>query len=97
LFFIEHIADPPAGSDFWKFRAIAAYKEMFKDITLHNIASYDDCGNKVSIIAGTKKPKIRSAYMSWLKYLRAEARLVAPMLDNIRERSLLERRALGVE
>jgi SAM-dependent methyltransferase len=97
LFFVEHIADPPGGSDFWKFRPMATYKEMFEGITLHNIASYYDCGNKVSIIAGTKKPRIRAGYMSRLKYLQAEARLLASMIDNTRGRSSLGVRALGVE
>lgn len=52
LFLVEHTSETKAGNDFWKFRKIEAYKELFPTIELNVVGSYLDYDEEVSILTG---------------------------------------------
>ena len=55
LFFAEHTAPTHPGSDFWRFRPLPYYLNLFHGFDVSRVGSYMTRGNEVSIMAGRRR------------------------------------------
>lgn len=53
LFMAENTSEKP-DSEYWKFRSVEEYGNLFSFITLSHISDYSDLGERISIFAGRK-------------------------------------------
>lgn len=53
LFIVENTSDQPDG-DYWRFRSVRQYLEMFPFASMSHLHDYDDLGEKISVLSGRK-------------------------------------------
>jgi SAM-dependent methyltransferase len=51
LFLVENTSDRPDG-DYWRFRSLDFYRELFRPALLDHLADYDDLGERNSVLSG---------------------------------------------
>ena len=91
LFLVEHVEDVRGGNEIWSLRTLAEYQSMFFPIRLRRLGGYFDCGNAVTVLAGTRRPRRDAGARGWARYLRAEATLRLAQIAGFLRRGRLER------